>query len=530
MKDSPKSKEHNSFGQFGRRKFMQGVSAAGLTITATGTLGAKNAFAKKSGGHLKAGLAHGSTTDTLDPGLYENGCTITHSYTGQGKLTNIGSDGNLEGDLASGWEGTNSAKTWTFELRNAEFHNGRKITAADVIASLNHHRGETTTSAAKPLLESVKSIKADGEKVIVVELDTGNADFPFALTDYHLSIGMDAGNGKVDWNDSGAQSGPYKLIEFKPGVSVTYERADNHWNADIGHVDSAELLVILDPLARQSALLSGQIDICERPDTRIVDKLANTPGIDVEQSAGYRFHSYNMLMNTPPFDNNDVRMALKYSIDRAELVDKALSGFGVVHNDNPITPAYRYYAADIPQREYDPEKAKFHLKKAGMEGLTLDLSASSAAYPSAVDAAQLYREQAAKAGIEINVVREPSDGYWNDVWMKKAFIACDWGGRPTEDQMLSTAFKSDAPWNDTSYKSERFDTLLLNARSELNESLRKEMYIEMQMMLHEEGGVIVPMLPSSLWAKRSKVKHGPNMSSAWQIDGLQFVSRWWLEA
>ena len=89
MKDSSKSKGQNSFGKFGRRKFMQGVSAAGLTITATGTLGAKNAFAKKSGGHLKAGLAQGSTTDTLDPGLYENGCTITHSYTGQGKLTNI---------------------------------------------------------------------------------------------------------------------------------------------------------------------------------------------------------------------------------------------------------------------------------------------------------------------------------------------------------------------------------------------------------------------------------------------------------
>ena len=142
------------------------------------------------------------------------GKKISHSYTGQAKLTNIGSDGNLSGDLASGWEGTNGAKTWTFELRNAEFHNGRKISASDVIASLNHHRGESTTSAAKPLLESVKSIKADGEKVVVVELETGNADFPFALTDYHLSIGMDSGNGTVDWKDSGAQAGPYKLIEF----------------------------------------------------------------------------------------------------------------------------------------------------------------------------------------------------------------------------------------------------------------------------------------------------------------------------
>src|SRR5690606_6346253 len=117
------------------------------------------------------------------------------------------------------------------------------------------------------------------------------------------------------------------------------------------------------------------------------------------------------------------------------------------------------------QRQYDPDKAKFHLKKAGMETLTVDLSAAEAAYVGAVDAAVLYREHAAKAGIDINVVREPSDGYWSNVWMKKPFVQCYWGGRPTADWMFTQAYAADANWNDTFWKHQRFNELLVQARA-----------------------------------------------------------------
>ena len=517
-------------GTIGRRDFMRGATALGLSAAAAKVAWPTRAEAAKKGGHMRVGLAQGSTTDSLDPGSYENGFTILTSYTAQGKLTVIGSDGELHGDLAESWEGLDGAKKWVFKLRDAEFHNSKKVTANDVVASLNHHRGDDTTSAAKPILESVVSLTADGDKTVVVELDGGNADFPFILTDYHLSIGAADDSGKVDWNDPDAQSGPYRLAAFDPGVRALFERADNHWNTAIGHVDAAEVLAILDPVARQTALLSDEIDVCERPETRTVDRLKQQPGIVVEESTGYRFHSYNMLMDTPPFDNNDVRLAFKYALDREALVQKALSGHGVVGNDHPITPAYRYYADEIPQRTYDLDKAKFHLKKAGLSSLDVDLSASSAAYASAVDAATLYREHAAPAGLNINVVREPADGYWASVWMKKAFSACDWGGRPTEDQMFSVAYKSGVPWNDTRFNHERFDKLLIEARSELDDSKRRELYVEMQKIVHHEGGVIVPMLPNSIWARNARVGRAEQISSAWQMDGLQLISRWWMES
>ena len=188
-----------------------------------------------------------------------------------------------------------------------------------------------------------------------------------------------------------------------------------------------------------------------------------------------------MRTDTAPFDNNDVRLALKYALDREALLKTVLRGHGAVGNDHPISPANYYHASELPQRTYDPDKAKFHLKKAGLTSLSVDLSAADAAFAGAVDAAVLYREHAAVAGIEINVVREPNDGYWSNVWMNKPWGMCYWGGRPTEDWMFSTSYAAGASWNDSFWNHERFNKLLLLARAELDEThLRREMYVEMQ--------------------------------------------------
>ena len=80
-----------------------------------------------------------------------------------------------------------------------------------------------------------------------------------------------------------------------------------------------------------------------------------------------------MWTDTPPFNNNDVRMALKYAVDREQMVKTILGGYGTVGNDNPIGPTYKFHDPEIPQRQYDPDKAKFHLKKAGLTNPTFDL-------------------------------------------------------------------------------------------------------------------------------------------------------------
>ena len=278
--------------------------------------------------------------------------------------------------------------------------------------------------------------------------------------------------------------------------------------------------------ARTNALTTGEIDLGDRVDIKTVHLLKRRKGIRVEETSGTAHYTFAMRTDTPPFDNNDVRLALKYAVDREALMKSVLRGHGVLGNDHPIGRSNRFHANDLPQRTYDIDKAKFHLKKADVSNLTVDLSAADAAFSGAVDAAVLYKEHAKKAGIEINVVREPNDGYWSDVWMKKAWSAVYWGGRPTEDWMFSTAYAAGANWNDTFWSHDRFNKLLLEGRAELDDAKRRAIYFEMQKIVSDEGGVVVPMFNNYVFAMSDKVQHD-EMAGNWDLDGNKAMERWW---
>ena len=150
------------------------------------------------------------------------------------------------------------------------------------------------------------------------------------------------------------------------------------------------------------------------------------------------------------------------------------------------------FSDDIEQRTYDPDKAAFHFKKSGHSGSVL-LRTSDVAFPGAVDAAQLYQQSAKAAGIDIEVKREPGDGYWSEVWNKQPFSTSYWGGRPVQDQMYSTAYLSSADWNDTKFFRPDFDKIIIDARAELDNAKRKELYRTAAVMVRDEGGLILPM-------------------------------------
>ena len=196
-------------------------------------------------------------------------------------------------------------------------------------------------------------------------------------------------------------------------------------------------------------------------------------------------------VDTAPFNNPHVMMALKYGINRQEMVDKILFGYGSIGNDIPINASYPLFTP-LPQREYDPEKAAFHMKKSEYDGPIL-LRTSDNSFPGAPDAAALFQQSCAAAGIKMDIKREPNDGYWSEVWNKQPFSTSYWSGRPVQDQMYSTAYLSTADWNDTRFKNPQFDQLLVAARAELDSAKRKQMYADMALILHNEGGLIAPM-------------------------------------
>jgi peptide/nickel transport system substrate-binding protein len=212
-------------------------------------------------------------------------------------------------------------------------------------------------------------------------------------------------------------------------------------------------------------------------------------------------------------------------------VNKILLGHGAIGNDHPISSAQPFHNGEMAQRKYDPDKAKFHLKKAGMEGITLDLSTSDAAFSGAVDAALLIKDSAAKAGLNVNVVREPKDGYWSNVWNKKPWCACYWGGRPTADWMFASAYVNDSEWNDTAWKTgpaaDRFNKLVIEARSELDVDKRRAMYYECQQLVSDDGGSLIPMFANYIHAVSKKIGHDEQVAGNWELDGNKNAERWW---
>ena len=272
-------------GQIDRRQFVMSAVAAGVVLPSALTMADKAmAATPKKGGTMRYGVGHGSTTDSLDSGTFENSFMTNTGMTFGNHLTEIGSDGQLRPELAESYE-SSDAKTWVFNLRKGvEFHNGKTLTAEDVIATFDYHRNEDSKSAAKGLLTAVTSIKADGPNRVIMELNAPNAGFPYIVSDYHLLI-KPSKDGKID-SQSGIGTGGYVLQNFEPGVRATFKRNANYWKDGTAHFDEVEMISLIDTAARQNAVMNGDVDAIDRVDPKTVSLLARVPTLGILEIAG----------------------------------------------------------------------------------------------------------------------------------------------------------------------------------------------------------------------------------------------------
>lgn len=515
---------------------MYGISRRGLLKTgaAAGVLAATGMplRAQSRGGKLTAGLSGANTSDSWDSRTHSDLFMIASS---QGAvfdgLTEVAADGSLVGELAESWEASPDAKIWTFNLRQGvTFHNGKSFGADDVLESLQMHLGEDSKSAAKPIIESIAEMTKMGDHQVQITLEAGNADFPYLMSDYHI---MMYPAGMIEEAIAqGIGTGLYQVTSFDPGVRMTASRYPDHYKGDsAGFFDEIEYIAINDNTARMNALLTGQVDAVNRIDFKMENLLNANPNVRIQEVTGNQHYSFPMLTDVAPFNDVNVRRAIKYGVNRQELVDKILLGHGMVGNDTPIGPANQYFNADMEQLEYDPDKSKYYLEQAGLTSVDIDLSASNAAFEGAVDAAQLMQASAAAGGVNINVVQEPADGYWSNVWLAKPFCACYWSGRATEDWMFATAYEAGVPWNDSQWDegdNARFQELLVRARAELDTDKRREDYYEMQQILRDDGGVVIPMFANYVQAVGAKIGTPDTIGNLWQMDNARMAERWWM--
>lgn len=510
-------------GSIGRRAFLAGSAAAAAALH----LPLKGFAAEPSkGGTFRLGIADYATVDTLNPTMSETRFQLNLGWQLRNNLVEVGPGGTLVPELAVSWEGSGDAKTWVVKLRQGvEFHNGKTLTPEDVIYSINLHRAEGTTSGAKPFVAPIEEIKVGAPDEVIFTLKSGNVGFPSILAHYALTI---VPADETDF-DGGLGTGGYILETFEPGVRSLVKRNPNYWKAGAAHFDSVELIGIKDVSARTSALVSGEIDAYNFVDLKTIGLLERQSNVKVQRVAGKTHYVFAMLCDAAPFTDKNVRQAMKYAIDREEILAKILNGYGTVGNDQPINGAYQYYDAALEQRTYDPDQAKFYLKQAGLGDVKAKLHVSELPFAGAADAAQLFREQAAPCGIDIEVVREPEDGYWSNVWTQVPFFAARWSGRINEDVMIATAYSSEAMstgWNETHIQNERLDMLLEAGRTEFDDAKRAEIYAELQALIRDESGAIIPVFADIVDAASDKVAHG-ELSSDWDLDGGRASERWW---
>jgi peptide/nickel transport system substrate-binding protein len=511
-----------------RREALAMLCAAGMAAgTAGGVLGgAREALAQapRRGGRIRVAGVSTSTSDTVDPAKQSLSTDYARCNMFYNGLTSLDSRLAPQPALAESWE-TPDATNWTFKLRKGvTFHDGKALDAADVVYSLNRHKDPAVASRARSLAEPMAEVKAVGPDEVRITLSAPNADLPVVLGTFHFLIVKD---GTTDFTTA-LGTGPYRCKEFTPGVRSIGARNENYWKSGRPYLDEIEFIGIPDEQARVNALLSGDIHLTAGINPRSVRRISQTPGFAVfETKSGYYTDLVIRLDNTPG-NNPDFVRAMKLLLDREQMRMAVIRGHGVLGNDQPIDPSNRFYFPGLPQRPFDLERAKFHFQKSGVGSTSLPVVCSPAAEHS-VDLALLMQQSAQKIGMNLEVKRVPADGYWSNHWFKHPIGFGAINPRPSADILFTLFFKSDAAWNESAWKDERFDQLLLAARQETDEAKRRQMYADMQVMVHEGSGIGIPLFFNLLDGHSAKLK-GLGAIPLGGLMGYNFAENVWLES
>ena len=478
----------------------------------------------KPGGRIRVAGLSSSTADTLDPAKGALSTDYVRHYMFYNGLTRFDNHLVPQLELAERIDNTD-ATLWTITLRkDVTFHNGKTLTPADVVFSLNRHKDPLTGSKVMPLMAQIEEVKATGANEVQIRLSAPNAELPSILAVSHLLIVPD---GTTDFN-LGIGTGPFKVKEFKPGVHSVGVRNTNYWKPGLPYLDEIEFIAIADEPSRVNALLSGDVQIINEVNPRSTTRISGSPGHRVVDAPSGNYTDLIIRQDQMPGQNADFTLAMKYLQDREQVKKAVFRGYAVVGNDTPIAPGSRYFNADLPQRAYDPEKAKFHLKKAGMEKITMAVAASPAATGS-VDIAVLLQQSAKQAGLNLTVDRLPSDGYWSNHWMKHPLSFGNINPRPNADVIFSQFFQSAAPWNESGWKNDQFDQLLMLARGETDDAKRGKMYADMQTLVHDQCGIGIPVFISNIDGVDKRIKgYGSNPLGGFM--GYMFSEQVWLDA
>ena len=298
----------------------------------------------------------------------------------------------------------------------------------------------------------------------------------------------------------------------------------NYWREG-GNVDSIEVTAITDPVARVNALIAGDVHMATQIEPNSFRQIEDAEGVTLLSTPAALQLGICALKNSEPGSSDDFVKGMQYIQDRERIVKRILKGKGTVANDTPISAAHGAdFCSELPQREFDPDKAKHHFEKAGVSSAELFVAPVSSGVE---EICLLAQTNLAKIGFDLKITKVPTDGYWGAVWMKEPLNVVTWNMRPTAQSQMAIQFAPGAAWNDTFWNNERMGQLLSDVLAVTDPAVRHQMMCEMQALIHDGSGMIIPAFSNINDGIASNVMGVPNIPTG-QLGGNEWPEFVWL--
>jgi peptide/nickel transport system substrate-binding protein len=472
----------------------------------------------KRGGNLRFAIAGGAAGDTPDPALAADSFTLYMAANLYDTLVRADENFNLTPALATSWTSTPDAKTWSFRLRDGvTFHGGGKLTSSDVAYSVTRILSPKLASPGlaniSPFLKA-SGISAPDPTTITFDLYSPNAFFPQILAGVNFAV-------IPDGTTSFAQpvgSGPFYLQEFQALANAKFARNPDYWRSGRPYLDTIEMVTVAEDSTRVQSLIGGSEDMVDNITGADVKLLSVQPGVQILQIKAGGWVDLAAWGNTPPYNDPDVVLAMKYAANREQIMSVVAPNAYLTGPDIPVPPSDPFYPQGLQPYPYDPDQAKSLLKKAGFgSGLNLTLYAYEG---DKLDAALAYKQTAQPAGINVSVVTWPHATYWTQVWLKKPFVGDSWARLHTS-VILQEAFAAQP--NEFHWNSSDFNGLITSAVATTDLTRQRTLYGDALTMLNDKVSGIIPGWEPQLYGASDKL-HGVDLTNGGQVyfDGAYF--------
>ncbi|MFC8917636.1 ABC transporter substrate-binding protein [Streptomyces sp. NPDC057116] len=498
-----------------------GAGALALTGCGGGSGGgtADDQGGPRRGGRFRALFTGGGEQETIDPHAEALAIDMARTKALFDRLVELDATMAPVPRLARKWESNADATVWRFTLREALFHDGKRLTPEDVLFTFGRILDpRATTHFAQPLLSVIdlKKSRSAGKNVVEVALKRPSAEFPALLG----TLGTAVVSSRYADPAKPVGTGAFRLKSFQAGRAFVAERFDDHWGGG-AYVDELRVLSA-DADARGNALRAGEAEFGYEMSPTFARTVRADSSVRILAAKGGTAHAIVMKCDQEPFDDPDVTRAFKLLADREQLVRVVLAGQGVVGNDM-FGKGFQYYPEDVPQRTRDVQEARALLKKAGVLNKTLSIYTSSVA-SGFVEAATLFAEQAADAGLRVKVTTGASETYFKDQ-LTKGVMGSHRSGAMTIPNYINDRLLTTSAFNASGWRRKDFDAAFATARATTDEAERAALYGRLQRTVHDEGGLLIWGHPDWLNGVSSRVR-GMEAAVPNTMDSARFDKAW----